>query len=197
MIDINDLVEVLSNLPGIGKKSASRITFFLLKNKNNAIELSNTISNIINNIKICSICGNFTINDPCKLCSSSNRDDSIICVIEDPRDLIAIEETGFYKGRYHILMGSINPLEGIGPENLRINELIKRIKNGNFAEILIATNPTTEGESTFLYLVNILQEYNIKISRLATGLPMGGSLEFSDKFTLSKAIQSKIYMHNH
>jgi len=194
MLDLNDLITVLSMLPGIGKKSASRVTYYLLKNKEKAVKIAEVIQDTISKIKSCSICGNFTISDPCELCSSKNRDDSIICIIEDPRDLQAIEETGYYKGRYHILMGVLNPLEGIGPEKLRINELIKRIEESNFNEILIATNPTTEGEATFLYLLNLLKDYNIKVSRLATGIPMGGSLEYSDKLTLSKAIQTKIYL---
>jgi recombination protein RecR len=193
MLKISDLINVLSMLPGIGKKSASRVAYFLLKNKNTASEISRVIDETIKNVRSCSICGNYTTSDPCDLCSSA-RDDSILCIVEDPRDLQAIEETGYYKGRYHILMGSLNPLEGVNPDKLRIKELLQRIENSNFNEILIATNPTTEGEATFLYISNMLSGYEIKISRLATGIPMGGSLEYSDKLTLSKAIQSKRYL---
>ena len=194
MFDLNNLINALSSLPGIGKKSASRISQFLLKNKQNAIEIANTIKITVETIFFCSICGNFTTTEPCDLCSAADRDDSMLCVIEDSRDLQAIEETGYYKGRYHILMGYINPLEGVGPEKLRIKELLKRIETSSFSEILIATNPTTEGEATFLYLTNILSRYNIKISRIATGIPMGGSIEYADKLTLGKAIQRKHYL---
>ena len=194
MDDINDLINSLSTLPGIGKKSASRLTSFLLKNKKKAFEISEIIRSTAENIIFCSICGNFTIKNPCSLCNSTSRDNSILCIIEDPRDLQAIEETGYYNGQYHILMGSINPLEGINPEKLRIKELIERIKKSTFSEILIATNPTTEGEATFLYLRNILQKFNLKTSKIAIGIPMGGSLEYSDKLTLSKAISSKQYL---
>lgn len=194
MIDLNDLITVLSRLPGVGRKSAARISYYLIKNKNNAIELSNIIKNAVENIKNCSVCGNFTINDPCFFCSAQDRDNSILCIVEDPKDLLAIEETALFRGRYHVLMGSINPLEGITPDKLRIKELLARIEKEKFSEILIATNPTIEGEATFLYLQSKLLNYDTKISRLATGIPMGGSLEYADKLTLSKAIQSKRYI---
>lgn len=194
MIELNNLINLLSKLPGIGRKSASRIAYFLLQNKKIGLEISNTIKETITHIFSCSMCGNFTTTDPCALCRDPARDDSILCIIEDPKDLQAIEDTGYYKGRYHILMGSINPLDGVSPDKLRIKELINRIQNSSFSEILIATNPTTEGEATFLYLANILSKYGVKISRIATGIPMGGSLEYADKLTLSRAIQSKHYL---
>lgn len=194
MLDINDLINAFTMLPGIGKKSATRITYHLLKQKDIAIGLSDTIEKVISNITTCSTCGNFTAKDPCSFCRSSDRDDSILCIVEEPRDLYAIEETGNYKGRYHILMGSINPLEGVGPEKIRLKELVVRIEENKFSEILVATNPTTEGEATFLYISRLLSKYEIKISRLATGIPMGGSLEYADRLTLSKAIQSKYYV---
>ena len=127
MFDLKDMINVLSKIPGIGKKSAARISYYLIKNKSNAYELSNIIKETIDKILNCSVCGNFTISDPCIICSSNSRDDDLLCVVEDPRDLQAIEETGLFKGKYHILMGAINPLEGIGPEKIRINELINRI----------------------------------------------------------------------
>jgi recombination protein RecR len=194
MFELNQLIDVLAMLPGIGKKSAARISFFLLRNKESAKQISRVIADVIDNIITCSSCGNFSTHDPCLLCTSNERNDSILCIIEDPRDLQAIEETGFYNGRYHILMGSINPIEGIGPEKLRIKELLNRIKSGSFKEVLIATNPTNEGEATFLYIMQMLSEYNLKLSRLATGIPMGGTLEYSDKLTLSKALQTKQYL---
>jgi recombination protein RecR len=194
MKDINNLISLFSRLPGIGKKSASRIAYFLLKNKDISLEISKTIEFTINNVKNCSICGNFTTNNPCDLCTDEKRDKSIICIVEDPKDLLAIEETHVYYGQYHILMGNLNPLEGIGPEKLRISELIKRIEKSNFSEVLIATNPTIEGEATFLYINKLLEKYKIKRSRIATGLPIGGNLEYSDKLTLGKSIQSKHYL---
>jgi recombination protein RecR len=194
MKDINTITTLLSKLPGIGKKSATRLVYFLLKNKEIARDISINIDFIVKNIIFCSICGNFTIQDPCSICTDINRDKSIICIVEEPKDLLAIEETQVYKGQYHILTGNINPLEGIGPEKLKIAELILRIEKNNFSEALIATNPTVEGEATFLYLNNLLANYNIKRSRIATGIPLGGNLEYSDKLTLGKAIQSKHYM---
>jgi len=194
MNEYNELIDVLSKIPGIGRKSATRISFFMLKNKNTALEIADKIKDILNKIKVCNICGDYTINIPCLICKSNTRDKSLLCIIEDAGDLQAIEETGSYHGLYHILMGTINPLEGIHPENLRINELLKRIEENNFKEILIATNPTTDGEATFLYLTQLLNKFNLKISRLATGIPMGGSLEYSDKLTLIKALQSKYYL---
>jgi len=193
MFIINELANSLSKLPGIGKKSAMRLAYFLLKNKDVANDISNTIKNTIENVKNCSICGNFTLQNICEICSNAHRDNSIICVVEEPKDLIAIEETALYNGQYHILMGTINPLEGIGPEKLRIKELVSRLKNNKFEEIFIATNPTIEGETTFLYIESLIKDIPIKKSRMATGLPMGGLLEYTDKFTLGKAIQLKQY----
>jgi recombination protein RecR len=194
MNKINDIINSLTRLPGIGRKSAGRITYFLIKNKEIAKEMLKTIENALNSIIYCSKCGNFTDIDPCSLCSDITRNNSIICVVEEPKDLSSIEDTGMYNGQYHILMGNINPLEGLGPEKLRIEELINRINENKITEVLIATNPTVEGEATFLYLANLLSSYNIKISRIATGIPMGGSLEYSDKITLGKAILSKHYL---
>ena len=194
MMGLDELINVFSRLPGIGEKSAVRLSYFLIKNKKNALELSNVIKEVIEKVTTCSVCGNFTVNDPCNICRANDRDNSILCVIEDFKDLQAIEGTGYFKGQYHILMGAINPIEGLTPERLRIKELLNRIEKEKFLEIFIATNPTTEGEATFLYLSNMLAKYKVKISRLATGIPMGGSLEYTDKLTLSKAIQSKQYL---
>ncbi len=194
MNEIENLVGLLSRLPGIGKKSALRLTYFLLNNKDFSKSLVENIKKAIDNIFFCSRCGNYTSVDPCSICSSPERDKSILCIVEEQKDLLAIEETESYKGLYHILNGVINPLEDRGPESLRIKELIDRIENEKFEEVLIATNPTVDGEATFLYLKDILEKYNIKISRIATGIPMGGSLEYADKFTLGKAIQSKLYL---
>ncbi|HOJ62832.1 MAG TPA: recombination mediator RecR [Spirochaetota bacterium] len=194
MNEIETLVNLLSRLPGIGKKNALRLSYFLINNKDYTKELVDGISLAISKISFCSICGNYTTVDPCNICTSEDRDRSILCIVEEPKDLIAIEETNSFNGLYHILNGVINPLEDKGPEKLRIKELCERIEKGNFNEVLIATNPTVEGEATFLYIKEILEKYNLKISRIAMGIPMGGSLEYADKFTLGKAIQSKFYL---
>lgn len=193
MKDIEILVSLLSRLPGIGKKSALRLVYFLLNNKEYSKMLAKNIEKTINNIFFCSKCGNYTSEDPCYICSSLDRDRKILCIVEEPKDLLAIEETGAYNGIYHILNGSINLLEDRGPEKLRIKELINRVETEKYEEILIATNPTVEGEATFLYLKELLEKYDIKLSRIATGIPMGGSLDYADKFTLGKAIQAKLY----
>ncbi len=194
MLEINDLINAFTMLPGIGKKSASRIVYHLLKNRKTAKEIAGIINETIEHIQNCFLCGNYTISSPCSICTSLSRDSSLICVVEEPKDLEAIEDTGIFKGKYHILMGSLNPLEGITPESLRIKELLDRIEHEKITEILIATNPTTEGEATFLYLQKILSSYNITISKLATGIPMGGTLEYTDKLTLSKALQTKHFL---
>lgn len=189
-----ELTDVLSKIPGIGKKSATRISLFFFKNKRIAIEIAEKIKKTVENINICKICGDFCFEEICTICSSPNRDKTILCIVEDSRDLNAIEEIGIFNGIYHVLQGAINPLEGIGPSNLRIKELTERLEKNHIKEIIIATNPTTEGESTFIYLSDLIKNYNIKISRLATGLPIGGSLEYADKLTLTKAFLSKYYL---
>ena len=194
MDDFNKLLLSLSKLPGIGKKSATRLAYHILKNRETSKEIFSTILDSIDKIKSCSICGNYSSFDPCDICSNGKRENNILCIVEQPSDLLAIEETGYYKGQYHILMGALSPIDGRGPEKIRINELLERIKKNSFEEILIATNPTIEGESTFLYIQNLISDKNIKISRIATGIPMGGSLEYADKFTLGKAILSKHYL---
>ena len=194
MDDFNKLVYSLSKLPGVGRKSAVRMGYYLLDHKESAVEMFSNVIDSIQNIKTCSVCGNYCSEDPCPICSDASRDSSIICIIESQSELLAIEETGSYKGQYHILGGALDPLSGKGPDSLRINELLHRLANGHFSEVLIATNPTVEGESTFLYLQNILSDKPYKISRIATGIPMGGNLEYTDKFTLSKALASKHYL---
>ncbi len=196
MFDIDDLITALSKLPGIGKKSASRLSFFLLKNKDISGNLLTILSDVIINIKQCELCGQYTIKNICDLCTNEKRNKNKLCIVEEQNDMNAIEETGSFDGIYHILMGAINPLSGFGPEKLKINELKSRIIKESFSEILIATNPTVEGEATFLYLKNIINSLSpfIQISKLATGIPMGGSLEYSDKLTLTKAILTKQYL---
>ncbi len=206
MPDVNSLIDLLSGIPGIGRKSAGRISYFLLKNKERGIQLSSVLKEVLENTITCELCGNYTVISPCIICSDKKRDESTLCIVEESRDMLAIEETGAYHGLYHILNGSLNPLSGIGPDKLRIKELIKRIEpdteaNNNLSnssciikEILVATNPTIDGEATFLYIQKILADYSIKISRIATGIPMGGNLEYADKTTLMRAILSKKYL---
>ncbi len=194
MNEISDLINVLTKLPGFGRKNAARLSYFMMNNKNIANEISNTIQKTIEKVKFCSICGNYTTEDTCDICKDARRDRSIVCVVEEAKDMLAIEETGSYKGLYHILTGAINPLDGKNPDKLKITELQNRLEDKNIIEILIATNPTIDGDSTFLYLLGILSKYDIKISRIATGIPAGGSLEYSDRTTLGKAINGKIYI---
>lgn len=196
MYQIEDLIAILSRLPGLGKKTASKLAYFFVNNKEYSGDFIKVLSYIKDNIKFCSDCGCFIINsDKCSICSSDSRNSKILCIVEEQKDMMAIEETGVFSGFYHILGGTINPLENRTPEKLRIKELLFRLNQKDFEEILVATNPTIEGDATFLYLQNLIKttfQY-IKISRIATGLPMGGVLEYADKHTLSKAIEQKQY----
>lgn len=189
---IERLIKTITKLPGLGKKSASRIVYYLLKANTSFIdELNSQIRELKQSITNCRICGNFTDINPCVICSDENRDKSSICVVEEPKDISAIESTGEYKGVYHVLMGAISPIEGIGPNELRIDQLIKRIDSENISEIIIATNPTIEGETTAHYLSNKLKNTRLKVSRLALGLPVGGALEYADSITLGRAFKGR------
>ena len=197
MYQLEDLIAILSRLPGLGKKTASKLAYFFIKNKEYSEDFIKIISYINQNTKFCSECGCIIIDtDKCSICSSENRNKKILCLVEEQKDMLAIEDTGIFSGLYHILGGTINPLENRTPEKLRIKEFIFRLQQNNFEEILIATNPTIEGDATFLYLQNLIMTTfsNIKISRIATGLPMGGVLEYADKHTLSRAIEQKQYI---
>ena len=190
--ELGNLVKELARLPGIGLKSATRIAFFLLRsNKEECLELSKAIEKAISELTFCSICFNVTSSDPCPICSDPSRDRSIICVVEQPNDLYAIEDTGSYKGLYHVLGGVISPLSGVSPEDLHIKELVNRLKNGEVKEVIIATNPDAEGDATAIYLAKLLSPIGIKVTRIARGLPTGGDLEFSDPTTLGKAIEGR------
>lgn len=186
------LIEEFAKLPGVGKKTAQRLAFFVLNMSNSdAYELANAIVNAKKNTRYCSVCGNLTDTDPCYICNSKKRDESVICVVEDPRDIIAMEKTKEYNGLYHVLHGSISPMEGIGPEDIRIKELLRRIQEKPVEEIILATNPTIEGEATAMYISKLLKPMGVKTTRIAHGIPVGGDLEYADEVTLTKALEGR------
>lgn len=189
---LNDLIENLTILPGIGRKSASRIAFYLLKLPRQKVEeLANTIVTSRLNLKPCAKCGNLTEGEHCYICTDSRRDQSVICVVEESSDVVVIENTSEYKGVYHVIGGALSPLDGIGPDDINIASLEKRIKVGGIKEVILATNPNTEGEATAAYIINLLKPHKIKITRIARGIPVGGFLEYADKTTLSKALENR------
>ncbi len=191
---LENLTQILSKLPGIGSKSASRLAFFLVKSPNGYNEiLSETIRTIKEKVHPCSICGSYTENDPCPVCSDIKRDKTTLCVVESASDVITIQNAGVYNGLFHVLGGAINPLNGVGPENLRFKELIQRVNEGSFKEIIIATNPTEEGDTTALYIRHLLKgKEGLTLTRLASGLPIGGDIEYADKTTLSHSLRGRI-----
>jgi recombination protein RecR len=186
------LIEELSKLPGVGVKTAQRLTFFLLRSPaDQARRLSEAILRVKESIIYCSRCFNITENDPCLICSNPNRDQEVICVVEEPLDVLALEKTGAYKGLYHVLHGALSPVEGIGPKDLRIEELLKRLQDGKTHEVILATNPNFEGEYTANYLQKELKPLAVKVTGLARGLPIGGDLEYADEGTLSRALEGR------
>lgn len=191
---IDELTESFSRLPGIGKKSAGRLVNFILKaDKTYVIKFATQLSTLQEKIKPCSVCGTWTENDPCPICTDALRDRSIICVVEQPQDVSTIESAHEFSGLFHVLGGVIAPLEGIGPDQLNISSLLQRTKDGSVKEIIIATNPTVEGDTTALYLQRIIQTAapQIKVTRLASGLPVGGDLEYADKLTLARSFRGR------
>ncbi len=192
---VEKLIRQFSRLPGIGQKSATRVALYVLRsNKELAEDLAESLIEIKEKIRFCSICFNITDDDPCPVCRNQNRRDGTICVIEGPGDQLALEESGVFKGRYHVLHGVLSPLDGIGPEDLKIGELLVRLEKEGINEVILATNPTTEGEATASFLVKLLKEKNgsLKISRIALGIPMGGNLKYMDKMTLEHALKSRV-----
>jgi len=186
------LIEEFSKLPGVGVKTAQRLTFFILRSPTDqARRLAEAIMRVKESIVYCSLCFNITESDPCNICSNPNRDQEIICVVEEPLDVLALEKTGAYKGLYHVLHGALSPVEGIGPKDLRIEELLKRVRQGSVREVILATNPNFEGEYTANYIQKELKPFNIHITGLARGLPIGGDLEYADEGTLSRAIEGR------
>jgi recombination protein RecR len=189
---VQRLIDEFARLPGIGPKSASRLTFYLLRAADDqAGDLATALQELKERTQLCSVCFNITEDDPCAICADDARDARLLCVVEEPLDVLAIERSRAYSGRYHVLHGAISPVEGIGPEELRMAELIDRVAAGGFQEIILATNPTLEGESTALYLQRRLGEYNIRLTRLARGLPVGGDLEYTDEITLGRAFEGR------
>ncbi|MCH2445963.1 MAG: recombination mediator RecR [Candidatus Marinimicrobia bacterium] len=187
---LNRLVDGLSDFPGIGKKTAERMAFYLLKSNDGwAQNLAKAIMDVIEQIHECPICHNISDTSPCSICSDAKRDPSLLCVVEDTTDLVVFEKTNHFRGKYHVLGGVLSPLDGIGPEDLHFDTLLERI-NGE-EEVIIATNPNAEGETTALYLAKLLKEHNIKVTRLASGIPVGGDLEYTDEATLVSALEGR------
>lgn len=191
-LPIANLIDQLSRLPGIGRKTAQRLAFFILEMEDlDAEKLSKSISEAKEKIRFCSVCCNLTDIDPCHICQSLNRDKSTICVVEGAKDIIAMEKSREYKGEYHVLHGVISPMENVGPDDIKVKELLARLTNGQVKEIILATNPTVEGEATALYLAKLIKPLGIKVTRIAHGIPVGGDLEYFDEVTLSKAMENR------
>jgi recombination protein RecR len=186
------LIEAFQKLPGIGPKTAQRLTFFLLKRPApEVVELAESLSQLKSRIAHCSVCFNVTEEDPCRICRDPRREAAALCVVEEPNDLLAIERTGEFRGRYHVLLGALSPLDGIGPEDLKVRELLSRLERGAIEEIILATNPSVEGEATAIYLAKLLRPLGMRVTRIARGLPVGGDLEYADEVTLSKALEGR------
>ncbi len=186
------LIETFAELPGVGPKTASRLAFFLLRGRSElALRLGEALQGLVENTSFCSTCYNVTEEDPCPICADPLRDRDLVCVIEEPLDLLSLERTEKYRGRYHVLHGALSPLEGIFAEDLRISELEQRVREGDIKEVILATNPTSEGDYTAAYLVQRLKPLGVRVTRLGRGLPMGGDLEYADSITLSRALESR------
>lgn len=189
---LNRLIEELKGIPGIGAKTAQRIAFYLTTLPQEEVEnLATAIKEAKKNTFYCSVCNSMTHVDPCEYCSDKSRSDEILCVVEEPFNISSIEKTGIFNGRYHVLLGTLSPLKGVGPDELKTEKLVKRIKEGDFKEIIIATNPTVEGESTAHYIARILKDFSIKMTRLAMGLPVGSDIDYADQVTIKKAVEGR------
>jgi recombination protein RecR len=191
---LQQLIEEFSRLPGIGRKSAQRIALYLLKQpREDVVTMARALVNMKDRIRYCSSCWNITEEDPCVICASPKRDRRLLCVVEEPNDVIAVEKTNDFKGLYHVLGGALSPLDGIGPDELKVRELLARI-NGEPGEVILALNPNVEGEATTIYLTKLLKPLGVKVSRIARGLPVGSDLEFADEATLSRALEGRIVL---
>lgn len=187
------LIQQLSRLPGIGQKSAARVALHVLKSPRELAEnLSQALLDVKEKIRFCSVCFNFTDTDPCAICGDESRANGAICVVEGPGDQLAVEESGAFKGRYHVLQGVLSPLDGVGPEDLKVGQLLARLEKEGIKEIIIATNPSTEGEATASFLAKTLSDKGLKITRIALGVPMGGDLKYMDSLTVRHALQKRI-----
>jgi recombination protein RecR len=185
------LIEQLQRLPGIGPKSAQRLAFHILKNtREDAERLVEAVRDVKERVTYCSVCNNITDVDPCAFCSSADRDRHVICVVEEPQNVAAIEKTREFKGLYHVLMGALSPLQGIGPDDLKIKELLSRVNNG-VGEVILATNPNVEGEATAIYLARLLKPLGVRVTRIAMGVPVGSDLEYADEMTMHKAMEGR------
>ena len=192
MTPIDQLVHELAKLPGIGERTATRLAFFILREEEGyARSLSQALIDVKERVRLCSECENLTEQNPCSICSDLRRDATLICVVEEPSDMIAVERTRAFRGRYHILHGAISPLDGIGPDDLKIAELLKRLERGGVNELIVATNSGIEGEATALYLQRLIKPTGLPMTRLASGIPVGGNLEYIDTSTLSRAIEER------
>jgi recombination protein RecR len=189
---IQDLIDELGRLPGVGPKSAQRIAFHLLQSDPVDVRrLVTAITEVVDKVKFCVLCGNVAEEEQCKICRDPRRDLTVLCVVEEPKDVVAIEKTREFRGRYHVLGGAISPIEGVGPDDLRIKELVERLASGDVVEIIIATDPNLEGEATATYLARWLKPMGVRITRLASGLPVGGDLEYADEVTLGRAFEGR------
>lgn len=189
---VGRLIEGLSRLPGIGPKTASRLTYYLLRaGQGEAEALAEALVALHQETVLCSVCCNISESDPCPVCADPQRAHEMVCVVEEPLDVVAIENTGSYKGTYHVLHGHISPMERIGPDELRIEQLLRRVEGGEVSEVIVATNPTLEGDATAIYLARLLQPMGVAVTRLALGLPRGGDLEYADRMTLAEAIAGR------
>jgi recombination protein RecR len=190
---IEQLAEQFAQLPGIGRKTAHRLALYVVKMKREEVDtLARALVNVKEKVRYCSVCSNITEDDPCPICSNTKRDRTAICVVEDPTDVLALERTNEFKGLYHVLGGALSPLDGIGPEDLRIRELLRRIEASTIEEIILALNPDVEGEATTLYISKLLKPLGLKVTRIARGLPVGTDLEFADEATLGRALEGRI-----
>jgi len=186
------LIEELVKLPSIGQKSAQRLALHLLKApREDALKLADSIRALRERVGFCRVCGNYSEEDPCRMCTDPKRDASLVCVVEQPGDVLAFERTGQFRGRYHVLGGALSPLDGTNPDNLRIRELLERLRGGDILEVILATNPNVAGEATALYLARLLSPRGVKVTRIARGVPMGSDLEYSDQVTLARALEGR------
>ena len=190
---VEQLTEQFAQLPGIGRKTAHRLALYVVKmTREDVVTLAKALVNVKDKVRYCSLCSNITESDPCLICSNTKRDRSLICVVEQPTDVLALERTNEFKGLYHVLGGALSPLDGVGPEDLRIKELLQRLSNAIVDEVILALNPNVEGEATTLYLSKLLKPLGMKVTRIARGLPVGTDLEFADEATLSRALEGRI-----